>query len=269
MKILFFGDIYGRVWRKALLRELPSLKEKYTPDFIIANVDNITSGRGAVESHVDMVSTAWVDICTGGDHIFDNLDSIKSKLDSPDSNLLRPGNLYGGSDEVPWVWEKVFYKDGKKLLMIHALWEIFINHKVKNPFHWIDGVLEKYASEKLDAICVDFHKEVTSESQALGLYLDGKVTFVWGTHTHVQTNDARILPQGTGFITDVWMNGSLNSVIGADFWSVRKRFLTGIQKGKIEQSLAKDYVVSGVYIETSPGSLQCSSIETIKIYGTL
>lgn len=268
MKVLFFGDIYGRVGRKAFLKELPSLKEKYSPDFIIVNVDNITSGRGAVESHVQLLSDYGVDVCTGGDHIFDNFEAVRTYLESPKSNLLRPSNIYETWDEeISGVGHKVFEKDGKKLLVIHLLGQIFMNHKVYNPFHHVEEVLQQYWD--VDGICVDFHKEATSEVQAMAMYLDGRVTFVWGTHTHVQTNDDHILPGETGMISDVGMNGPLYSVIGADFSSVRRRFLTGIEKGKIEQSLDKRYVVSWVYFETEKVGIACKKLEKIRIYWDL
>lgn len=270
MKILFFGDIYGRVGRKALLQELPILRQKYTPDFIIANVDNITSGRGVVEKHARAVSSAGVDILTGGDHVFDNFDEIENYITAPSSNLLRPGNFYETKNTKIWgKGHKVFEKNGKRLLVIHLLGQIFLNHNVINPFVYITEVLEQYSEEKLDGIVVDFHKEATSEIQGLSMYLDGQVSFVGGTHTHVQTNDEHILPAGTGTISDIGFNGALYSVIGADFWSVKKRFLTGLQKWKIEQSLDKNYVVSWIVIDIDESTKLCKSLEKIRIHGTL
>jgi calcineurin-like phosphoesterase len=132
MKVLIFWDVYGRIWRNALLKELPALREKYSPDFVVTNVDNISSGRWAIEKHILELEEVYVDIMTAWDHIFDNFDKVKDYLSKNDSRLLRFANLYNA--EIPWVWEKVFEKNGKKLLVIHLQWEIFMNHKVFSPF---------------------------------------------------------------------------------------------------------------------------------------
>lgn len=266
MKILFFWDIYGRIWRKAFLKELPLLKNKYSPDCIIVNVDNITSGKGAVIEHIKLLLDQGVHVFTGGDHIFDNFDSISSYISEKQSCLLRPHNIWGA--EIPGVGHRLFHIRNNTILVIHLMGQIFMNHKASNPFHSVDEILQKYSSvSDIDAIIVDFHKEATSEIHAMWLYLDGRITFVGGTHTHVQTNDDIILPHGTGYISDLGMNGALYSVIWAEFWSVKKRFLTGIQKWKIEQSLNKQYVVSGIYIDTKQG--KCSFLEKIRIHGSL
>ena len=270
MKILFFGDIYGRVWRKAFIKEFQGLKEKYNPDFVVVNIDNITSWRGAVEHHARMISDLWVDVLTGGDHVFDNFDSIELYISADNSNLLRPGNFHETvTEKIPGIGHKVFHKNEKKLLVIHVLGQVFIHHKVQNPFHYVDEVLAQYDTDELDGIMIDFHREATSEIQGMAFYLDGRVSFVWGTHTHVQTNDDRILSGGTGTITDVGMNGPLNSVIGADFGSVKKRFLTWLQRGKICQSLDKEYVISGISIDIDEQTQKCKWLEKIRIYSKL
>lgn len=267
MKILFFGDIYGRVGRNSFLRELPSLREKYAPDLVIVNIDNLTSGRGPVLPHIELLKKAGVDIFTGGDHVFDNKDSISEYLDSDDSRLLRPANFWETDQyKVPGVGHKLFDIRGHKLLVIHLLGQVFINHKVENPFHAVDSILKEYEGKDIWWIVVDFHKEATAEIQALGLYLDGRVSFVGGTHTHVQTNDDRILPKWTGYITDLGMSGPYNSVIGATLESVTARFLTGLQKWKIEQSLDTESIVSGVFFQLDRDSLECRKLEKISIH---
>jgi calcineurin-like phosphoesterase len=143
-----------------------------------------------------------------------------------------------------------------------------MNFKVTNPFHKIEEILEKTKWEKLDAILVDFHKEATAEGYWLWFFLDWKISFLFWTHTHIQTNDELILPNGTWIISDVWMNGPLFSVIWADYQSVEKRFLTWIWKWKIEQCLDKNYVVNWVCIEIGP-DMKCVNIEKIRIRGKL
>ncbi|MDD3794282.1 MAG: TIGR00282 family metallophosphoesterase [Candidatus Gracilibacteria bacterium] len=262
MKILIFGDVYGRVGRNGLRKELPGLIKKYNPDFIIANVDNLSSGRGAIEKHVLELEKMGVDIMTSGDHIFDNFDKIKDYLGKKDSRLIRCANFY--EEDLVGVGYKIFEKNGKKLLIIHLQGEVFMNHKVTNPFLKAKEILELYKGENLDGIIIDFHNEASAELYGLSHFLDGEVSFVFGTHTHIQTNDETILKKGTGFISDVGMNGPYNSIIGADYDSVISRFLTGIGKGKIEQSLDPTYLVSGVFVQIGDNK-KCEKIEKIRI----
>jgi calcineurin-like phosphoesterase len=196
------------------------------------------------------------------DHIFDNFDNIKDCIFNKNSNLLAFANFY--DEELASSWAKVFEKNGKKLLVIHLQGEMFMNYKVVNPFLKAKEILKKYEKEKLDWIIVDFHREVTSEVYGLANYLDGEVGFVFGTHTHIQTNDERILKNGTGMICDVWMSWPLDSIIWVSFDSVKKRFLTGIAKWKLEQALGKDYVVSGVFVELWKKG-KCEKVEKIRI----
>jgi len=263
MKVLIFWDIYWRIWRKALKKELPKLREKYSPDFIIANVDNATSGRGVIEKHIYELEEIWIDLMTGWDHIFDNFARVKEYIDSKDSKLIRPANFYN-DETLEGKWYKLIEKNGKKLLVIHLLSETFMNHKVYNPFSKVDEILKKHWNENIDWVVVDFHKEVTSEWYWMAHYLDSQISFLYWTHTHIQTNDELILEWWTWIISDVWMNWPLYSVIWASFESVKKRFLTWIWKWKIEQCLDKNYVVSWVYVEVWD-KMKCEKIEKIRI----
>ena len=267
MKILIFWDIYGRIWRKALKKELPWLKEKYKPDFIIANVDNATSGRGIIEKHALELEEIWIDLMTWWDHIFDNFSQIKDYLNKDNSKLLRPANFYDDKN-LEGRWYKVISKNWKNLLVIHLLSETFMNHKVFNSFLKADKILKKFEDEKLDWIIIDYHKETTSTWYGMAFYLDSRVSFVFWTHTHIQTNDELILEWWTWIISDVWMNGALYSVIWADYRSVKNRFLTWIWKWKIEQCLDKNYVVNWVCIEIWD-NIKCKNIEKIRIRGKL
>lgn len=269
MKILIFWDVYGRIWRAALKKELPKLKEKYTPDFTIVNIENITSWRGPIEKHAMEIEWLWIDLMTWWDHIFDNIEKIKDYLNKDNSKLIRPANFYEHKKYInPWKWYKIIDKGWKKLLVIHLIGETFINHNVYNPFFKLEEVLEETKNQKLDAIVVDFHKEVTSEWYWLAYKFDWKISFVYWTHTHVQTNDEYILPKWTWILSDVWMNWPLKWVIWADFSSVEKRFLSWIMKWKIVQNLDNDYVVNWVFVEIWE-DLVCKSIEKIRIRGSL
>ncbi len=268
MKILIFWDIYGRVGRNAFLRELPTLKQKYSPDVIIVNVDNISSGRWPIEKHLRELEKAWVDIMTAWDHIFDNMERVGEYLNQKDARIIRAANYYETKELfIPWVGEKIIEKNGKKMLLVHLLSANAMRDLVYNPFLKLREILQKHSQETFDAIVVDFHKEYTSEIYGMGLSFDWEISFAYGTHTHIQSNDELILDWGTGLMNDVGMSGSLHSVIGADLSSVQARFFSGINKGKIEQSLDERYVVNGAFIEVE--NKKCTLIEKIRIRGKL
>lgn len=266
MKILIFWDVFWRIGRKALGKELPILKNKYNPDFVVANVENATSWRWIIEKHAIELEKLWIDLMTWWDHIFDNFIKIKDYLDKDDSKLIRVANFYN-DENLEWKGYKLIEKNWKTLLLIHLLSETFINHRVYNPFLKIQEILKKFERKKIDWIIVDFHKEVTSEGYWMAHFLDWKVSFIFGTHTHIQTNDELIFPGWTWLISDVWMNWPLFSVIWADYNSVKKRFLTWINKWKIEQCLDKNYVVNWVCVDIEDN--KCINIEKIRIRWSL
>jgi len=269
MKILVLGDVYGRIWRKAVTKELPKLKEKYKPDFVIVNIENATSGRWPIEKHARELSDLWIDLMTTWDHIFDNITKIEDYLNEDSTNIIRWANFYENKNfKIPGKWYKVIEKNAKKLLVIHLIWEVFMNKKVNNPFEVSEDIIEKFKWENLDGIIIDFHKEASAEWYWLWFHLDWKVSAIFWTHTHVQTNDELILPKWTWYLSDVWMNWPLYSVIWADFESVEKRFLTWLNKWKIEQSLDKNYVVSWAIFEIWD-NMKCENIEKIRIRGKL
>ena len=265
MKILIFWDVYGRVWRAALKKELPWLKNKYKPDFVIANIDNISSWRWAIEKHVLELEDLWVDLMTWWDHILDNMSKLDEYLVKDESLLIRPANFQENLNYIiPWKWYKIIENNWKRLLVVHLLWEIFMNHRLDNPFTKIQDIINETSSENLDGIIVDFHKEATAEWYWMAFFLDWKASFIFWTHTHIQTNDELILPKWTWILSDVWMNWPLYSVIWAEYKSVEKRFLTWISKWKIEQCLDKNYVVNGVVVEIWD-NMKCEQIEKIRI----
>jgi len=269
MKVLVFWDVFWRVWRAALKKELPLLKEKHKPDFVIVNIENATSWRWPIEKHARELAELGIDVMTTWDHVFDNFIRIEDYLNEENSKLIRWSNFYEHRDfPIAWKWYKIVENNGKKLLVIHLIWEVFMNKKVSNPFEMADEILEKFKWEKLDWIIVDFHKETTAEWYGLAFHLDWKISGLFWTHTHIQTNDELILPNWTWILSDVWMNWPLFSVIWADYESVRKRFLTWIGKWKIEQCLDKNYVVNGALFEIGD-DMKCENIEKIRIRGKL
>lgn len=204
---------------------------------------------------------------TSGDHIFDNMEKISAYLNKSDSKLIRAANYYENEKfSIPGKWYKIIEKDGQKLLLIHFLSNNGMRDSVYNPFLKLEEILASQ-NEKVDAIVVDFHKEFTSEIYGMAMSFDSQVSFCYGTHTHVQSNDEFIFDGWTGVMNDVGMSGSLYSVIGADLRSVQSRFFTGINKGKIEQSLDPRYVVHGVVVDIENG--KCVNIEKIRIRSRL
>lgn len=264
MKILTFWDIYWRVGRNAFLKELPSLREKYKPDFIIVNVDNISSWRGPIEKHLIELENAWVDLMTSWDHVFDNIEKVTDYLNKENSKLIRACNYFENDNyKIPWKWMKVLNKNWKKLLVIHLMATSWMKDMCYNPFLKLEQILKENEFNNIDWIIVDFHKEYTSEIYWMAFAFDGKISFCYWTHTHIQSNDEMILDKWTAVMNDLWMSGSQYSVIWADFKSVEQRFFTWINRWKITQSLDLRYVVNWAFIEIT--DFKCTKIEKIKI----
>lgn len=223
MKVLFFGDIDGKIGRNAVAKVLPVWQKKYQPDIIIANADNVTHGRGMNRKHFDFLSDLGVDIFTAGDHTLERKEA-EELLNTSDIKVLRPYNLEG---DYVGRGEAIFSIRKKRLLMISLLGRVFMDEPTFNPFQAIDSILEKYSADDYDLVIVDLHAEATSEKHAFAWYVDGRVNAVFGTHTHVQTADERILPKGTAAISDVGFCGASDSVIGVDKKEIINHFLTG------------------------------------------
>lgn len=223
MNILFIGDIYGRPGRNIVSELLPGIKEENDIDLVIANAENMRHGKGVNRSNITEMQEAGVDFFTSGNHIFKD-PSIIEYLADPKFPLLRPANYPAA---VPGDGFRVFEtSDGKKVLIINVMGRVFMPGDLDCPFLAVDTILKDHEKEDFAAIFVDMHAEASSEKVALGHYLDGRVTAVVGTHTHVPTADERVLPGGTAFQSDAGMTGPLESVIGAEKEQVIHHFLT-------------------------------------------
>jgi len=209
IKIIFLADIIGKIGRRAVVQYLPELKKEYKPDLTIANVENLAHGIGFTQKTLDEMLDAGVDLFTSGNHAWrkGGSDDI---LNQENSLVIRPANY---EDSKSGVGVRQLEIGQNKLIVVNLLGKVFIDEEVDNPFTTLEGIIKKY---KKSLILVDFHAEATSEKNAFGLYFDGKVAAVLGTHTHVPTCDQRILSGGTGYITDAGMIGHYDSVIGAD-----------------------------------------------------
>ncbi len=220
VSFLFLGDIIGRPGRRALNRYLPTLLNRYSPSLVIANGENSAGGIGITEK-VGKELLAQVDVLTSGNHIWDKREAIPYLKKEP--RLVRPANY---PPDSPGKGTYIFKEDGgKKMAILNLQGRVFME-PLDCPFRKADEEI-KALKEITPVIIVDFHAEATSEKQALGWYLDGKVSAVVGTHTHVATADERILPKGTAVISDVGMVGAYNSVIGLRKDQSIMRFLTG------------------------------------------
>jgi len=257
MKILFFGDIFGRPGREGIQQALPRLKKKYKPDVTIANVENLAHGRGVTRRTIEEVSDAGVNIFTSGNHIWDNKEGIEV-LDDSQVSLLRPANYPPG---LPGRGVLSVDVRGKKLLVINLLGRVFMKTVPDCPFRKIDEILKKYAKGTA-VILVDFHAETTSEKRAFGWHVDGRVSAVLGTHTHIPTADLEILPQGTAYITDIGMVGPHNSVIGADTKFALPNYLNQLPM-KIEIANEGPVEINGVFLEIDNNSGK--AIKTLQI----
>ncbi|MCX7926924.1 MAG: TIGR00282 family metallophosphoesterase [Candidatus Omnitrophica bacterium] len=222
MNILFIGDIVGKPGREAVKALVPQLRKQYNLDFVIANAENLAGGSGITLPLAQELFDASVDVLTSGDHIWKKKEIFE--FIAAQTRILRPINFPSG---VPGLGSRVFItQTGIKIGVICVLGRVFLD-PLECPFKTTITAVEKLL-EETNNIIVDIHAEATSEKVALGWYLQGKVSAVVGTHTHIQTADERILPAGTAYITDVGMTGPYDSVIGRRIEDVLERFLSGV-----------------------------------------
>lgn len=260
MKFLIFGDVFGSLGRKLIADQLPALKKRHKPDLVIANAENLTHGSGTSLKALADLQLAGVDLFTGGNHTFDN-QKIEEVFSQPDSPAIRPANWTGVSGKG----FKVIEKDGHKILLINLIGRLFMNPEFDNPFLVAEKMMAEEDKSSFSAIVVDFHAEATSETAAMGHFFDGWASLVFGTHSHVATADERILPKGTGFISDVGMTGPLDSVIGMQPDGVVEKFLHPERKVKIAIEESGPGIVNAIIVEVDSKSRKCISIKRISL----
>lgn len=209
IKILFFGDVCGKPGRLAVRDMIPKLREKYSPDIIATNVENIAHGRGATKKTLDELLSYGIDFMTAGNHIWRNDEFHEFLVEG--YPIIRPMNY---PDDLPGVGFKTYSLGGKGEVLFISLMGVTFFHNERTlaePFRAIGEFLDNIDTTKYAAIFLDFHAEATSEKITMAHYLDGRVSAVVGTHTHIPTADERVLPGGTAYITDVGMVGPMNS----------------------------------------------------------
>ena len=221
MNILAIGDIVGNIGVKELQKKLPELKKQYNIDFCIVNGENSAEGMGITEKNFNDILKAGANCVTMGNHTWGKKEIFKF-IDHP--QLLRPINYPEG---VCGKGYYIYTCNEKKIAVINAMGRAEINVQTENPFIIVKKVIDKIKN-KVDMIFLDFHAEATAEKQAMGYFLDGEITAMFGTHSHVQTADEKILEKGTGYITDIGMTGPKISVLGMNKEAALKRFLTAL-----------------------------------------
>jgi len=253
MKILTIGDIIGKPGRDAVMKTLPLLRREQGIDFVIANGENLAGGIGLTPGTAEDLLRSGVDVITSGNHIWAQKD-IYPALDGS-MPILRPLNYPPGVPGRGWL-----VKNG--VAVVNLIGRTFFVASYDDPFRGMDKALVELP-EEVKIIIVDFHAEATSEKMALGRYLDGRVSAVFGTHTHVGTIDVQVLPGGTAFVTDIGMTGPWNSVIGDDNNMVLQRFLTQISQ-RLSVSSDKRVVLNAILVEVDETTGRAFSVERLQ-----
>ena len=264
MKLLFLGDVVGRSGRDAVAERLPGIIERYKFDFVVINGENASHGRGLTEPHFQGLRNAGADIVTLGDHAFDQRDTL-SYIER-ETTLIRPINMPSGTPGRGAMF--VEGRNGHRVLVVNALGRVFMG-PADDPFRAVEAAVAACPlGEQADAIIVDFHTEATSEIQGMGFFMDGRVSLVVGTHTHIPTSDQRILKGGTALMADAGMCGDFDSIIGVDAEEPLNRFLTGIANGRFTPAEG-EATLCGVAIETDPRTGLATKVLPVRIGGTL
>lgn len=223
MKILAIGDIVGRCGQEFIQKKLWDIRKRLGADFVIANGENASVGNGIDKSTSELLFMSGVDVITGGNHTFKKYD-VYSYLDDND-RILRPANYPASCPGSGYCTVSV---QGVRIMCMNLLGNVYLE-SLESPFTTAERILQREKGSCDICIC-DFHAEATSEKYALGYHFDGKINILFGTHTHVQTNDARVMPKGTGYVTDIGMTGPYDSILGVKKEIIIEKFLTKMPK---------------------------------------
>jgi 2',3'-cyclic-nucleotide 2'-phosphodiesterase len=256
MKLLLIGDVMGRPGRSALLDRLQDLKEQHAIDFTVMNAENVAGGFSITAAIADLLFSSGIDVMTSGNHIFDKHEVIDYIKKQP--RLIRPAN-YPPSTPGQGMW--VGEVRGVRIAVINVLGRVFMA-PADDPFRIANELIESLPSD-VKVRVLDIHGEATSEKMAMGWYLDGRVSAVYGTHTHVQTADERILHEGTAYITDLGMTGSYGGVIGMKKGDIISRFTSPIHR-KADHS-KNEVRICGAVVDVDEETGRARSIERINV----
>lgn len=264
MKFVFLGDIVGRTGRTGVVKYLPEIRERLAPDFIVVNGENAAGGFGITGDICRDLFKAGVDVITGGNHSWDQREAFRVIEQEP--RLMRPANFPEGT---PGRGVSTFETaSGKTVAVVNVMGRIFMD-PLDDPFAAVAAALSKHRlGNNADFVLVDVHAEATSEKMAMGHFADGKASLVVGTHSHVPTADAQILPGGTAYMTDAGMCGDYNSVIGMQKEEPLRRFTKKIGGGRFEAAKG-EATICGVYVETDPATGLALRISPLRLGGRL
>ena len=262
MKIIFIGDIVGKAGRDAVAKNILILKEKYKPDVVIANAENSASGYGLTKKIALELFALEIDVLTLGNHAWDQREMLSYIEECP--KIIRALNYPSG---VPGRgYYKLALEDGRSLNVIQVMLRLFMGISLDDPFNAIQEILKsEFLGSTSNAILVDMHGEATSEKNAFGHFIDGKVTAILGTHTHIPTADAKIMDNGTAYQTDVGMTGDYNSVIGMDKENPIHSFTKGYRAEGRFTPANGDGKVCGSFIESDDNTGLAKNIEAFQI----
>ncbi|HUH84798.1 MAG TPA: TIGR00282 family metallophosphoesterase [Stellaceae bacterium] len=263
MRLLLCGDIVGRAGRTVVINHMPRLRRELRLDFVVANGENAAHGFGITDTICAELYAAGIDVITTGNHVWDKREII-SYIDG-DPRLLRPINFPPGT---PGKGHGIFsLADGRKLLVVNAMARLFMD-AIDDPFTGIDKLLAAHPLGAVDAILLDFHGEATSEKMSMGHFCDGRVSAVVGTHSHVPTADAQILPKGTAYQTDAGMCGDYDSVIGMQKEAAVLRFVRKMP-GERLQVAEGEATLCAVFVETDEATGLARRIAPLRLGGRL
>jgi hypothetical protein len=258
MNLLFIGDVVGQPGLRAIADQLPGLRQRLKLDLVVANAENVADGVGVTKKTANELFAAGVDVLSNGNHAWDKKEALEYITTEP--RLLRPHNYPDGTPGTGW--HVATTGAGHKVGILNLLGNIFMHPHLACPFAAAAAALAAKPDD-VRMVLVDLHAEVTSEKMAMGWYLDGRVSAVVGTHTHVPTADERVLPRGTGYITDVGMTGCYDSVIGMDTQKSLKRFVHKLpERFEVAQGLG---TLCGVLLDLDESTGLCRHITRLRV----
>ncbi len=259
MRILHLGDVVGRSGRELLVARLATLRRELRADVVVVNGENAAGGFGISPKLCEEFYAAGTDVITTGNHVWDQRELI-AYIDG-DARLVRPANMAPSTPGRGWT--AVETPTGARVVVVQVLGRVHMK-PADDPFRTVDELLRRFPLGPRVAVVVEVHAEITAEKQALGHHLDGRATLVAGTHTHCPTSDARILPGGTAYVTDLGMCGAYDSVIGMEKSGAVARFLTDLPGPRLEPAVGAPELW-GVLVETEPASGRAAAVERVHV----
>ncbi|MEM8751359.1 MAG: TIGR00282 family metallophosphoesterase [Pseudomonadota bacterium] len=265
MRLLFLGDVVGRAGRTAVIDALPRLRDELSLDFIVVNAENSAAGFGCTPKIAADILDAGADCLTLGDHAFDQKEMLGHIASEP--RIIRPLNI---AKTAPGAGVGVFPATrGRKVLVAQALGRVFMRQPFDDPFSALETALRKHPlGGGVDAAIIDFHAEATSEKMAIGAYFDGRASLIVGTHTHVPTADAQVLPKGSAYLTDAGMCGDYDSVIGMEKTEPLRRFVTGMPGARFSPAEG-EATICGALVETDDATGRAKTVAPFRSGGRL